>query len=278
MRVGLIQLNGTDDPKLNLPTTLRLIEEAAQDGAAFVLTPEVTNIVATSRERQLEKLAHEQDDVTLAALRKYAAKLGVWILVGSLALKTNDSDGRFANRSIVIDPQGRLKAKYDKIHMFDVNLSDTESFQESKNYRAGKAAFVAQVEDLQIGMSICYDIRFSHLYRDLALAGANVIAVPAAISPTTGPAHIETLLRARAIETGCYVLMPSQTGEHKVQCRTRSSWGHSMAVNPWGEVIFDMGTEAGFRCLDIDVDAVKEARRRIPSLSHICSYERPINV
>lgn len=278
MRVGLIQLNVSDDPVLNLPTTLRLIEEAVLDGAAFVLTPEVTNLIATSRKRQDAQLYPEHSDPTLGALRAKASELGVWILIGSLALQVDDSEGRFVNRSFVIDPSGSIKARYDKIHMFDVNVSDSETYHESKNYRAGDQSYVVGLNDIQLGMSICYDIRFPHLYRDLALAGANVISVPAAMSPVTGAAHIETLLRARAIETGCYMLMPSQTGDHNVQGKPRTTWGHSMAVSPWGEVIFDMGTDIGFKCLDVDLNQVKLARHRIPSLSHIRPYQGPKNV
>lgn len=274
MRVGLVQLNGSPDPAANLRQTIDLIKQAALDGAAFVLTPEVTNIIGASRAQQDAALTSEADDVTLAALRELASDLEIWILIGSLAVKTNDPDGRFANRSILIDPHGMVRARYDKIHMFDVQISDTETYQESKSYRAGETTSVVDMDEIKLGLSICYDIRFPHLYRDLALAGANVIAVPAAMSPVTGPAHIETLLRARAIETGCYMLMPSQVGDHD----TRSTWGHTMAIDPWGQVIFDMGTDVGFRCLDIDIDAVQSARTKIPSLLHTQPYQRPKNV
>lgn len=274
MRVGLVQLNGSDDPVANLSQTIDLIKQAAHDGAAFVLTPEVTNIIGATRAKLNIVLRREADDITLTALRGLAAELGIWILIGSLAMKTGDADGRFANRSFMIDPCGTVRARYDKIHMFDVQVSKAETYQESKNYRAGDTTNVVDLNGLNVGMSICYDIRFPHLYRDLAQAGADVIAVPAAMSPITGAAHIETLLRARAIETGCYLLMPSQTGDHG----TRSTWGHTMAVNPWGEVVFDMGTDVDFRCLDIDENAVKEARAKIPSLYNTQPYQSPKNV
>ncbi len=271
MRVGLVQLSGSSDPVANLPKTMELIAKAAHDGAAFVLTPEVTNIIGANRAKQDAVLSHEADDITLTALRRQASALNIWILIGSLAVKTDDADGRFANRSFLIDPTGTVRARYDKIHMFDVQVSETEVYRESQNYRPGEKASVAGMGEIDLGMSICYDIRFPHLYRDLAMAGANVIAVPAAMSPVTGPAHIETLLRARAIETGCYMLMPSQTGDHG----TRSTWGHSMAVSPWGELLFDMGTDVGFRCLDLDLNAVKEARAKIPSLMNAQPYQSP---
>jgi predicted amidohydrolase len=274
MRVGLVQLNGSDDPVANLAQTTDLITKAAHDGAAFVLTPEVTNIIGANRAQQNAVLAVEADDETLTSLRLLASKLDIWILIGSLALKTDDADGRFANRSILIDPHGAIRARYDKIHMFDVQVNDAECYQESKSFRPGNVTSVVEMGAFNLGMSICYDIRFPHLYRDLALAGANMIAVPAAMSPITGPAHIEVLLRARAIETGCYMLMPSQTGDHG----GRVTWGHSMVVSPWGEVLVDMGTDAGFRCLDLDIDAVKEARMKIPSLYNNQPYQSPKNV
>jgi predicted amidohydrolase len=274
MRAGLVQLNGSDDPMANRSQTVELIRKAALDGAAFVLTPEVTNIIGASHAHQDAVLSREEDDATLKVLRALALELGIWILIGSLAIKTNDADGRFANRSLMIDSIGNVRARYDKIHMFDVQVSEAEAYQESKNYRPGQTTSVVNMGAINLGMSICYDIRFPHLYRDLALVGANVIAVPAAMSPVTGPAHIETLLRARAIETGCYMLMPSQTGDHGM----RSTWGHSMAIDPWGKVIFDMGTDVGFRCLDIDIDAVQSARAKIPSLLNTQPYQSPKNV
>lgn len=273
MRVGLVQLNGSDDPDANLVQTIDLILKAAHDGAAFVLTPEVTNIIGASWAQQDAVLSYEDDDVTLAALRSQAVDLDIWILIGSLALKMDDVDGRFANRSFLIDPKGTIRGWYDKIHMFDVHVSDAENYKESQKYRSGDTACVVNMDALNLGMSICYDIRFPHLYHDLALADTDLIAVPAAMSTITGPAHIETLLRSRAIETGCYMLMPSQTGDHG----TRSTWGHSMIVSPWGEVLFDMGTDAGFRCLDLDIDEVKEARAKIPSLYNNPYYQSPKN-
>ena len=213
MRTALLQLNSSDDPAANLPVTQQLIGQASAGGATFVLTPEVTNCVSASRTRQQEVLRTEEDDATLAALRAQAHELGIWLLIGSLALKTDDSDGRFANRSFLIAPDGGIAARYDKIHMFDVEVSETESYRESAGYRPGRKSTLVETPLGRIGMTICYDIRFPHLYRGLAQAGAEILTIPSAFSPVTGAAHWESLLRARAIETGAYILAPAQTGE-----------------------------------------------------------------
>ncbi len=251
--------------------TQQLIERAHGSGAEFILTPEVTNCVSTSRARQTDVLSSEQHDLTLSALREDAARLGIWLLIGSLALKTDDPDGRFANRSFLISPTGDIATRYDKIHMFDVQLSKDESYQESKGYRPGQSATLAVTPFGRVGMTICYDIRFPHLYRTLAQAGAQIITVPSAFSPVTGAAHWETLLRARAIETGCFVLAPAQIGQHK----GRKTYGHSMAISPWGDVLADAGTETGVTLIDLDMEDVAKARKRIPSLTHDRSFEGP---
>ncbi|PQO24707.1 amidohydrolase [Rhodobacteraceae bacterium WD3A24] len=276
MRAGLVQLTVSDDPVANLPDTRARIRQAADGGAGFVLTPEVTNCVSLSRRRQNEVLAHEEDDATLAALRDEAAACGVWLLIGSLALKTDDPQGRFANRSFLIGPDGAITARYDKIHMFDVALSETETFRESEGYRPGDRAVVAETPFAKIGLSVCYDLRFAYLYRALAQAGAQILTVPSAFSPASGPAHWEPLLRARAIETGAYVLAPAQTGTHQAsQGKQRRTHGHSLAVGPWGEVLADGGTEPGVSFVDLDMEAVNEARRRIPALTHDRPFAGP---
>ncbi|EPX77652.1 carbon-nitrogen hydrolase family protein [Litoreibacter arenae] len=273
MRIALLQLNACDDPAANLPVTLKLVDEAVADGAEFVLTPEVTNCVSTSRSQQMNVLSHQDEDPTLAALRDAAAKHSIWLLIGSLGLKTDDPDGRFANRSFLVDPQGDIAALYDKIHMFDVQISESESYRESAGYRPGDRAVVADAGFAKVGLTICYDMRFPKLYRDLAQAGAQIITVPAAFSPVTGPAHWESLLRARAIETGCFVIAPAQTGEHKAtKGKSRSTHGHSLVVSPWGEVILDAGTDPGMVCTDIDLGDVARARQRVPSLTHDRPY------
>lgn len=276
MRTALLQLTSSDDPVINLDMVRHQMAEAAQQGAEFVLTPEVTNCLSTSTTHQRTVLQHEEDDLTLAALRQHAAQLKVWLLIGSLALKTHDADERFANRSFLIDPQGEVVARYDKIHMFDVQVSETETYRESSNYRPGTQAVVADMPFGRLGMTICYDIRFPHLYAALAQAGAQVITVPAAFSPVTGAAHWTPLLRARAIETGCYVLAPSQTGTHPTsRGRQRSTHGHSLVISPWGEVLIDAGVDQGIHIFDLDVSSVTEARRKVPSLTHIRRFDGP---
>ncbi|KPQ06892.1 MAG: putative amidohydrolase [Rhodobacteraceae bacterium HLUCCA12] len=276
MRAGLVQLSVGDDPQANLGPVRDAVRSAVADGAGFVLTPEVTNCVSSSRSHQRNVLSHEEDDPMLALMREEAARAGVWLLAGSLVIKTHDADGRFANRSFLIDPAGAIVARYDKIHMFDVQVSETETYRESAAIRPGARVVVARTPFAMLGLSVCYDIRFPHLFRALAKAGAQVLTVPAAFSPVTGAAHWEVLLRARAIETGCYVLAPAQTGDHPVaHGRPRATWGHSMAVDPWGKVMLDAGTEPGVFMVDLDMDAVEQARGRVPSLTHDRAFQGP---
>jgi len=276
MRVGLVQLQVCDDPAVNLPETISLIRAAAAGGAGFVLTPECTNALSSSREHQRTVFRDEADDPTLAALRDEAAALGIWILVGSLGLATGDSDGRFANRSLLIASDGSVRARYDKIHMFDVNVSETEVYRESAGYRPGDRAVLADTPFGRLGMTVCYDLRFPYLYRALAQAGAQILTVPAAFNHITGQAHWEVLLRARAIETGCYVIAPAQTGFHpESHGKGRRTHGHSMVVAPWGEVIADAGIEPGVVFAQIDLDQVEQARKRIPSLTHDRGFSDP---
>ncbi len=273
MRAGLVQLTVGDDPEGNLPATVSAVREAAAGGATFILTPECTNILSSNRDHQRRMLRHEAEDETLAALRNLAADLGIWLLIGSLAVLTDDPDGRFANRSFLIAPDGRIAARYDKIHMFDVNVTETEVYRESAGYRPGDTAVVVETPFAKIGMTVCYDVRFPHLYRKLAQAGAGILTVPAAFNHLTGAAHWETLLRARAIETGCFVLAPAQTGFHpEAHGKGRQTHGHSLAMAPWGEVLADGGTMPGVTFVDLDLSAVIAARARVPSLTH----DRPI--
>ncbi len=275
-RAALIQLCASDDPAANLDVTRAQVAQAAQSGADIVLTPEVTNCVSASRSHQRQVLTTEGADPTLAALRADAKALGVWILIGSLALKTDDPDGRFANRSLLLSPDGEIAARYDKIHMFDVEISETESYRESAGFRPGDRAVLADTPFGRIGMTVCYDVRFPNLYRALAQAGADILTVPAAFSPVTGAAHWETLLRARAIETGCFVLAPAQTGTHAcIKGKPRHTYGHGMAIAPWGEVLADAGTEPGVTLVDLDMSDVARARARVPSLRHDRPYGAP---
>jgi predicted amidohydrolase len=276
MRAGLVQLTSGDDPAANLPVTQALVAEAAAQGAHFVLTPEVTNCVSSSRDRQAEVLRTEDDDITLAALREQAGALGIWLLIGSLALKQAGGDGRFVNRSFLIAPDGAIAARYDKIHMFDVDVTPEETYRESAGFRPGDRAVTAAVGPVTLGLSVCYDVRFAYLYRRLAHAGATVLSVPAAFSPVTGAAHWEVLLRARAIETGCYVLAPAQTGTHSVSAgKPRRTHGHSLAVAPWGEVLADAGTDPCVTIVELDPAEVEHARRRVPSLRHDREFHGP---
>ncbi len=276
MKIALLQLSVSDDPAENLPHTRAMLEEAAGAGAGFVLTPEVTNCLSSDRAHQRAVLRHEEEDETLAALREDAARLKLWLLIGSLALKTNDEDGRFANRSFLIGPDGAIRARYDKINMFDVDVSETEKYRESAGYRPGTRAVIAPTPFGTLGLSICYDVRFPQLYRRLSQAGAQILTVPAAFNDTTGKAHWQSLLRARAIENGAYILAPAQTGTHAAhEGRPRRTWGHSMVVAPWGEVVADGGTEPGITYAEIDLAAVERARRRIPSLMHDRPFEGP---
>ncbi len=277
MRVALIQLNSSDTPRANLPVTVDYITDAAGQGARFILTPEVTNCVSDSRSHQKTVLSTEQNDQTLKALVALAGDLKVWISIGSLALKTDDPDERFANRSFLISPDSEIVARYDKIHMFDVDLDKSETYRESAGYRPGSKAVVAQTDFAKVGMTICYDVRFPHLHRRLAQNGASILLGPAAFSPVSGKAHWGVLLRARAIETGCFVIAAAQCGRHSAtKGRARETFGHSLVVSPWGEVLLDGGVDEGVKIADIDLNEVSRARKRIPSLFNEQKFIGPV--
>lgn len=272
LKTGLIQLCVSDDPALNLPVTCDLIRQAAAGGAQLIVTPEATNLIGGNRAWKEQIMRPEASDPTLAALRILTAELGIWLLIGSLSLKLDlGDDTRFANRSLLIAPDGRIVARYDKLHMFDVTISDSESYRESNAFRPGDRAVLAQ-GPAPIGMTICYDLRFPQLYRRLAQAGAQILTVPAAFNDTTGAAHWEVLLRARAIETGCFVLAPAQTGLHPAPqhpvAPPRRSWGNSLIIDPWGKILADAGTKVGITLATLDLSAVTTARSRVPSLTH----------
>lgn len=272
MRAGLVQLTSGDDPAANLPVTLGFVREATARGAAFVLTPEVTNIVSSDRAHLTGVLHTDATDPTLAALTAEARALGIWLLIGSLALKTGEPDGRFANRSFLVSPEGEIVAHYDKIHMFDVNVSASETYRESAAFRPGRRAVLADTPLGKIGLTICYDLRFPQLHRRLAQAGAQIITAPSAFTAVTGAAHWQSLLRARAIETGSFVLAPAQCGQNGPG---RHTHGHSLAVSPWGEVLTDGGEAPGVSMVDFDLTDVETSRRRIPSLAHDRTFEGP---
>ncbi|WP_339948314.1 carbon-nitrogen hydrolase family protein [uncultured Albimonas sp.] len=283
LRAALVQTCASDVPEQNLAATSALIREAAAAGAQLVLTPEVTNMVTFSRKLQAEVLKPEAEDESLAGYRALAAELGIWILVGSLALKAPPEDaypqGRFVNRSFLIDAAGGIVARYDKIHMFDVEVGEGESYRESAAYRPGEQAVVADTPWGRIGMSICYDLRFPALYRALAEAGAEILTIPSAFTQPTGKAHWAPLMRARAIETGCFVLAPASTGTHPrvavAEGRQRKTYGHSMAVGPWGEVLADAGEAIGVTLVDLDLGEVARARARVPSIANARAFAKP---
>ena len=275
MRVGLVQLTSSDDPSANLAITQGYIADAAAQGATFVLTPEVTNCISNSRSHQQAVLQTEDEDITLAALREQATDLGIWLLIGSLGLKSDGDDPRFYNRSFLIAPDGSVAARYDKIHMFDVTLSETETHKESDGYQPGKKAVLTEVAGTPLGMAVCYDLRFPYLFRGLAKSGARIMTVPAAFSPETGPDHWEILLRARAIETSSFILAPAQCGSHTVsKGRPRNTYGHSLAIDPWGRVLADGGVAPGVTMVDLKLEDVDDVRRRLPSLINERDYQK----
>ena len=268
LTVGLVQMRTGTDPRRNLDTAAALIREARAAGAEYVQTPEMTNIMEVSRERLFTAIAGEEADPTLAALRELARALGLYLHLGSLAIKV--SPDRAANRAFLIDPKGEIVARYDKIHMFDVDLANGESYRESRNYRPGEVAVVSDLPWGRLGITVCYDLRFPALYRALAEAGATILTVPSAFTRQTGEAHWHVLLRARAIENGCFVLAAAQGGRHE---NGRETFGHSLIVDPWGRILADGGTEPGVVMGTIDLAEVAAARGRIPSLRHGRRFE-----
>ncbi len=268
LRVGLVQLRSGREPAANLDAAAALIREAARDGARYVQTPEVTNIMELDRKVLFEKLREEGNDATLAALRQLTRELGITLHIGSLALKV--SDAKAVNRGFVIDPDGEITGRYDKIHMFDVDLGNGESYRESNAYRPGERAILTDVDGIRLGMTICYDLRFPSLYRALAEGGAKVLTVPSAFTRPTGEAHWHVLLRARAIENGAYVLAAAQGGRHE---NGRETYGHSLVVDPWGRVIAEGGTDPGVILAEIDMAEVAAARARVPSLANGRRFE-----
>jgi len=266
--VGLVSMRSGFSPAANLDDAIGLIRQAKENGADYVQTPEMTNIMDIKRERLFAAMVGEEDDKNLARLRELARELGIFIHIGSLGVKV--SPERAANRSFLIDRQGEIAARYDKIHMFDVDLANGESYRESRNFRPGEHAVVADLPWGRIGLSICYDLRFPALYRALAEAGASFIAIPAAFTKQTGEAHWHILIRARAIENGCYVMAAAQGGMHE---NGRATFGHSLIVDPWGRIVAEGGTEPGVVMATIDPAEVANARGRVPSLQHGRRFE-----
>ncbi len=271
-RVALVQLRTPATPAEALAHAEPLVREAAACGAKLVLTPEATNLLQRDRARLIPQLATVEDDVVVRGLRALAGELGVEILIGSALVRREDGAG-FANRSLLVGADGAILAAYDKIHMFDVDLPTGESARESEVYTPGERAVVVDTAAGRLGLTVCYDVRFPALHRTLAEAGAEVLAVPAAFTRPTGEAHWELLLRARAVETGAFVLAPAQAGLH---ADGRGTWGRTMAVGPWGEVLGRLDHDApGVLGVDLDLAAVARARAAVPALANARSFARP---
>ena len=267
-RVGLVQMRSGCTPQANLDAASKLIGEAKNAGADYVLTPEMTNIMEVNRTRLFASIVEEDSDHSLVTYRELARALGIYLHIGSLAVKV--SPDKAANRSFLINPQGDIVARYDKIHMFDVDLANGETYRESQNFRSGEIAVVTDLPWGRLGLTVCYDLRFPSLYRALAEAGASFLAVPSAFTQQTGEAHWHVLLRARAIENGSYVFAAAQGGKHE---NGRETFGHSLIVDPWGRVLAEGGSAPGVIVADIDPAEVATARARIPSLQHGRRFE-----
>jgi predicted amidohydrolase len=267
-RVGLIQMRSGRTPHANADAAVKLIGEAKAAGADYVQTPEMTNIMEVKREALFAALAPEESDASLAAFRDTARTHRLWVHVGSLALKV--SADKAVNRSLLIDPRGEIAARYDKIHMFDVDLAGGESYRESRSYRPGEIAISTDLPWGRLGLTICYDLRFPALFRALAEAGASFLAIPSAFTRQTGEAHWHVLMRARAIENTCYVLAAAQGGRHE---NGRETFGHSLVVDPWGRVVAEGGTEPCVVMAEIAPADIVTARTRIPSLQHGRRFE-----
>jgi len=262
-KAGLIQMRSGRTPQTNLDAAVKLIGEAKASGADYVQTPEMTNIMELSRDKLFASIVEEDKDACLAAFRDLARRLSIHLHVGSLAIKV--SPDKAANRSYLIDPHGEVTARYDKIHMFDVDLAGGESYRESRNFRPGESAVLTDLPWARFGLSVCYDLRFPALYRALAEAGATVLTIPAAFTRQTGEAHWHTLVRARAIENGAFVLAAAQGGAHE---NGRETFGHSLIVDPWGRILAEGGTEPCVVMAVVDPAEIAAARARIPSLQH----------
>ena len=267
-KAAMIQMRSGLKPGANIDDAVRMIGEAKSAGADYVLTPEMTNILAAKREQLFSAIVDEEADTSLATLRELARKLGIYVHIGSLAIKL--SHDRAANRSFLVDSKGDIVARYDKIHMFDVDLADGESYRESRNYRPGELGVLADLPWGRLGLTVCYDLRFPALYRALAEAGATMLAIPSAFTKQTGEAHWHVLIRARAIENGCFVFAAAQGGKHE---NARDTYGHSLIVDPWGRILAEGGTEPGVVMAEIDPAEIAKARARIPSLQHGRRFE-----
>jgi predicted amidohydrolase len=273
-RAALIQTNVSNEIDDNVAFVREQAKLAREAGADFIMTPENTGLIGANRAETLAKAQTEETHAMLAAARASARETATWFLLGSIHVRVAGEE-QIRNRSYLLDSSGGIVASYDKIHMFDVQLAGGESYRESSTFKPGEKTVLADTPWGVLGMTICYDLRFPYLYRDLAHAGATMLAIPSSFTVPTGQAHWHALMRARAIETGCFVFAPAQVGTHKGS--NRKTYGHSVAVAPWGEVLADAGGEkAGFVTADIDLAKVDEARRMVPSLTHDRQYAAPV--
>lgn len=262
MRVAVLQMTAGIDPAANAATLVTACRDAHQGGARMLFTPEMSGLLDRDRERAATRIVAEKDDAVLAQVRQAAADNGVWVSLGSLAVQGGE---RYANRSFVIDAGGDIVARYDKMHMFDVDLAGGETWRESRAYAPGEKAVTAQTPLGRVGLAICYDLRFPALFDVLGTARCDLLAIPSAFTVPTGAAHWHVLLRARAIEASAFVVAAAQAGRHE---DGRKTYGHSLVVDPWGEVLLDMGTEAGLGFVDLDLARIAEVRGQVPSLAN----------
>lgn len=279
VKAACVQMTSTRDPAVNLPVIAARVRAAVAAGATLVALPETCTFMERGRSAMRARLVAENDSVEKAVLAELARELGIHLLVGSMVVQADGADGndgRAVNRSLLIGPDGGVRARYDKIHMFDVTLEDGETHAESASYRPGEVAVAADVAGpdgaFKLGLSICYDVRFPALYRHLAIAGADIISVPSAFTVPTGAAHWHVLLQARAIETGCFVLAPAQVGSHE---NGRQTYGHSLIVDPWGKIVAEAAADAPFIVAELDMAQVDTARRQLPVLTHGRSFKAP---
>ncbi len=269
LKVACIQTNSKADPNINIREVSSLIRAARSNGAELITTPEVVGMLEPNREKALNKAQPENYHGVLREFRALSRDLAIWLLIGSISIKL--SNGKLANRSFLINPDGQIIARYTKIHMFDVEVNDGSIYRESATYQPGTSACLARTPWGLVGLTVCYDIRFPALYRDLAKAGAKIIFIPSAFTEVTGEAHWHILQRARAIENGCFIVSAAQTGMHE---QNRKTFGHSIIVDPWGNILADADKDVGFITADLDLNLVDEVRKKIPSLTHDREYSK----
>jgi predicted amidohydrolase len=265
MKIAVLQMTAGIDPADNARTLVQAVRDAKAGGAEMLFTPEMSNLIDRNRARAADTIRSEVEDPVLAEVRTAAAEHGLWVHLGSLAVQGDAPDAKWRNRAFVIAPDGSIAARYDKIHLFDVDLASGESWRESAVYEGGEQAVAVRLPEAVLGLSICYDIRFSAVFAALSRAGADIIAVPAAFTVPTGQAHWHVLLRARAIENACFVVAAAQTGDH---ADGRSTYGHSLVIDPWGEILLDMGEAPGLGFAELDLARIADVRARVPVITN----------